>query len=157
MTPFVIAGDNFKFFVGDQNCTQEITEIIDITLPVHACVTGNNLQNIQNMRFSMSGEQDLLQQEWLPFSNANILALPPNISGKIYIYAQYGYDTGTVATVQDDIDIAILSIGKTDIAGKTLAVDDALDVYNIYHIIKSPDNLSQVAINSAGKTSQIIV
>jgi hypothetical protein len=110
MTPFVIAGDNFKFFIGDQNCAQEIRGITDTTLPVRACVTGNNVQNIQNMRFSMSGEQDLLQQEWLSFSNANILALPPNTSGKLYIYAQYGYDTGTVATVQDDIDIAILSL-----------------------------------------------
>lgn len=110
MTPFVIAGDNFKFFIGDEKCAQEITGLTDTTVPVHACVTGNNIQNINDMRFSISGEQDLLQKEWMPFSNATTLILPQNMSGKMFIYAQYGYDTGTVATVQDDIDIAILSI-----------------------------------------------
>jgi hypothetical protein len=105
MTPFVLAGDNFGFFIGNEQCTQEVTTTTDTALTMYACVTGDNLQNIQNMRFSISSDQDLDQQQRLPFANATILLLPENSSGKMLIYAQYGYDTGTVATVQDDIDI----------------------------------------------------
>ena len=104
-TPFVLAGDNFRFFIGDEQCSQEITTTTDTALSVYGCVTGDNLQNIQNMRFSLSSESDLLQQQQLPFANGTLLLLPEGSSGKILLYAQYGYDTGTVATVQDDIDI----------------------------------------------------
>jgi len=38
MAPFVIAGDNFNFFVGDENCN-EITEIRDTELKGYMCVT----------------------------------------------------------------------------------------------------------------------
>jgi len=59
--------------------------------------------------------------------------------------------------VSDDIDIAQFHEGKTDIAGRTISHGDVLDINNSYRIIKSADNLSQVVINSAGKTSKIIV
>jgi hypothetical protein len=109
MTPFALAGDSFQFFIGDQECKQEIATTPDTSMTVYGCVTGDNIQNIQNMRFSISSEQDLTQQERLPFTNATMLLLPSELSGKIAIYAQYSYDASTVATIQDTIDIGLFS------------------------------------------------
>ncbi|MEI6672490.1 MAG: hypothetical protein WCL02_03940 [bacterium] len=61
------------------------------------------------MRFSFSGDDDIVDQPWLPFANATGVLLPINSAGKKYLYAQYGYDTGTVATVMDDVDVATLN------------------------------------------------
>ena len=38
MAPFSIAGDDFNFFIGDQNCN-EVTEIKDTELKAYMCVT----------------------------------------------------------------------------------------------------------------------
>ena len=61
------------------------------------------------MRFSTSGQDDLSNQERLPFSNASAISIPIDTSGKIYIYAQYGYDTGTFGTVISDFNVANFS------------------------------------------------
>ena len=61
------------------------------------------------MRFSTSGQDDLANQERQLFSNASGINIPVDASGKIYIYAQYGYDTGTFGTAMDDVNRAKFS------------------------------------------------
>ena len=61
MTPFSIAGDDFQFFIGDENC-KEITGTTDTVPKIYTCITGANIQNIHIMRFSLSGEAELANQ-----------------------------------------------------------------------------------------------
>lgn len=58
------------------------------------------------MRFSVLSEDDIAAHDRFPFANASVIELPAESEGQKYIYAQFGYDTGTYATVKAAIDIA---------------------------------------------------
>jgi hypothetical protein len=110
------------------------------------------------MRFSTTNEEDITTQEWLPFSKNYSIELPRDSEGKIYLYAEYGYDTENFARVRDDINIFKINVGESDISeGKTIPEGESFDISNRYRKVKSLENISKISFNSSSLQSTIAV